>query len=91
MEKKLERMEGARTTEVAALALELEASRTAIKDQVKDRDTKINVLVEELGNTQVKKNTVPPFKICMKAPSAVQFGQSLTHLARLGLGLGPIP
>ncbi|KAL3130979.1 hypothetical protein ABBQ38_000302 [Trebouxia sp. C0009 RCD-2024] len=56
LEKKLERTEKARAQEVASLTEELELSRGGIRDQLKEKDAKINSLVEELGNSQAMLN-----------------------------------
>ena len=48
----MQRLEGARTTEIAALQSELESTKTTIREQTVAKDRKINELVEELGNTQ---------------------------------------
>ncbi|KAK9815534.1 hypothetical protein WJX72_005298 [[Myrmecia] bisecta] len=52
VEKKLQRLEAARAAEVAALAGELESVRGSIKESIREKDTKINDMVEELGKTQ---------------------------------------
>lgn len=52
IEKKLQRLEAARSTDISVLQAELEASKSSLREQTKDKDTKINELVEELGNTQ---------------------------------------
>jgi Mg2+/Co2+ transporter CorB len=52
LEKKLQRTEVARAAETQHLSAELEALRTQFSDLFKEKDSKINTLVEELGNTQ---------------------------------------
>jgi len=41
---------------VATLTEELELSRGGVRDQLKEKDAKINSLVEELGNSQAMLN-----------------------------------
>ena len=41
---------------MTALTEELELSRGGIRDQLKEKDAKINTLVEELGNSQAMLN-----------------------------------
>lgn len=52
LDKKVARLEAARSTDVSALQTELEASKTSAREQLKERDAKVNELIEELGNTQ---------------------------------------
>lgn len=42
--------------QVATLTEELENSRGGVRDQLKEKDAKINSLVEELGNSQAMLN-----------------------------------
>ena len=42
--------------QVAALQTELDASRCGVRDQLAEKDLKINALVEELGNSQAMLN-----------------------------------
>ncbi len=42
--------------QVAALQTELDASRGGVRDQLAEKDLKINALVEELGNSQAMLN-----------------------------------
>lgn len=42
--------------QVATLTEELELSRGGVRDQLKEKDAKINSLVEELGNSQAMLN-----------------------------------
>ena len=42
--------------QVASLTEELEHSRGGVRDQLKEKDAKINSLVEELGNSQAMLN-----------------------------------
>ena len=42
--------------QVAALQTELNASRGGVRDQLAEKDVKINALVEELGNSQAMLN-----------------------------------
>lgn len=42
--------------QVSALTEELEQSRGGVRDQLKEKDAKINTLVEELGNSQAMLN-----------------------------------
>lgn len=48
--------ENAALSQVASLTEELELSRGGIRDQLKEKDAKINSLVEELGNSQAMLN-----------------------------------
>lgn len=52
MEKKLSRLEAARSADINTLQADLEATKSSLRDQLKDKDVKINELIEELGNTQ---------------------------------------
>ena len=52
MEKKLARLEGARGAEIADLQSELEVLRGTAKEQLKEKEGRINSLVEELSKTQ---------------------------------------
>lgn len=52
LEKKLQRTEAARAMETQHLSVELDAVRTKFSNLLKEKDIKINGLVEELGNTQ---------------------------------------
>jgi hypothetical protein len=52
IEKKLARMEAARSLDVSALQAELDSTKGSIREQLKEKDVKINELIEELGNTQ---------------------------------------
>lgn len=52
MDKKLQRTEAARAAESQQLSAELDAVRAEAKERLKEKDLKINGLVEELGNTQ---------------------------------------
>lgn len=52
LEKKMQRLEAARAAEIAHLTAELEGSRTSMVEQLSVKDSKVNDLVEELGNTQ---------------------------------------
>jgi hypothetical protein len=51
-EKRLQRLEAARVTEVTSLSKELDALRANADAEARERDAKVNGLVEELGNTQ---------------------------------------
>ena len=42
--------------QVSALQTELDASRGGVRDQLAEKDVKINALVEELGNSQAMLN-----------------------------------
>ncbi len=42
--------------QVASLTEELEHSRGGVRDQLKEKDAKINSLIEELGNSQAMLN-----------------------------------
>lgn len=52
VEKKLARLEGARGQEIAELQSELETLRGSAKEQLKEKEARINSLVEELSKTQ---------------------------------------
>ena len=52
LEKKMQRLEAARAAEIAQLTAELEGARTSMVEQLSAKDSKVNDLVEELGNTQ---------------------------------------
>ncbi|KAK9868430.1 hypothetical protein WJX84_002910 [Apatococcus fuscideae] len=52
VEKKLARLEGARGAEIADLQAELESLRGSAKEQLKEKEGRINSLVEELSKTQ---------------------------------------
>lgn len=52
MEKKFARLEAARSTDVTSLQTELDSLKVGAREQLNERDAKINELVEELGNTQ---------------------------------------
>ena len=52
MEKKFARLEAARSTDVTSLQAELDSLKVGAREQLNERDAKINELVEELGNTQ---------------------------------------
>lgn len=52
LEKKMQRLEAARAAEIAQLTTELEGARTSMVEQLSAKDSKVNDLVEELGNTQ---------------------------------------
>lgn len=44
------------SSQVATLTEELENSRGGVRDQLKEKDAKINSLIEELGNSQAMLN-----------------------------------
>ena len=52
LEKRMQRLETARAGDIAALQADLDATKGNVRDQLKERDSKINELIEELGNTQ---------------------------------------
>ena len=52
IEKKLSRMEAARSVDINGLQADLEATKSSMRDQLNKKDVKINGLIEELGNTQ---------------------------------------
>ena len=52
LEKKLQRLEAARASEVAALAADLEAARADVAERLTAQDAKVTDLIEELGATQ---------------------------------------
>ena len=52
VEKKFMRLDAARNTDMTTLQSELDSLRSGSRDQLKERDVKINGLIEELGNTQ---------------------------------------
>ena len=51
-EKRMQRLEAARVTEVTSLSKELDALRANADAEAREKDAKVNGLVEELGNTQ---------------------------------------
>ncbi|KAK9917170.1 hypothetical protein WJX75_001536 [Coccomyxa subellipsoidea] len=52
LEKKMQRLEGARAAEIAQLTAELQSARDSVVEQLSAKDSKVNDLIEELGNTQ---------------------------------------
>lgn len=46
------RIEAARSTDINSLQAELDSFRNNTREQLKEKDTKINELIEEVGNTQ---------------------------------------
>lgn len=52
VEKKLARLEGARGAEIADLQAELESLRGSAREQLKEKEGRLNSLVEELSKTQ---------------------------------------
>ena len=51
-EKRMQRLEAARVSEVGSLSAELDGLRASADADARARDVKLNGLVEELGNTQ---------------------------------------
>lgn len=52
LEKKMQRLEAARAAEIAQLTAELQSARDSVVEQLSAKDSKVNDLIEELGNTQ---------------------------------------
>jgi len=81
-EKRLQRLEAARVTEVTSLSKELDALRANADAEARERDAKVNGLVEELGNTQalLSEKEAELSAVRMMPPAAVCMVLSCRHL-----------
>lgn len=71
--------------QVASLTEELEHSRGGVRDQLKEKDAKINSLIEELGNSQAMLND----KVAELAEVPLQFPPCLSGICCWSLQYAP--
>ena len=55
-EKKLARLEAARSTDITSLQSELDTLKTSVRADLKAKDLEINRLIENLGNSEAMLN-----------------------------------